>query len=194
MKLDKLAKFATENKVEFIDLKLVDLVGAWHHITIPVSSLTDDLFRNGIGVDGSSMPGFSSIERGDMIMLPDPSTVFMDAFFERPTMSMIGNIMEVDKDVVSYSRDPRRVAADSEKLLAKRIKGARAVLGPEFEFYIFDRVNFFQGPDSAFYFLDSSEAPWNAGDTKRIWATRFPTKRATMWLRRWIEPTISAAR
>ena len=164
MNLDKLVAMAKEKNIEFVDLKLSDLVVAGHHITVPVSSLNEELFKHGVGVDGSAMPGFSKIEQGDMILLPDPSTAFVDAFFERPTLSMIGNIMEVGDNVESYSRDPRRVATDAEKLLGRRLPGTSAVLGPEFEFYIFDKVNFFQGPDSAFYYLDSAEAQWNAAD------------------------------
>ncbi len=174
--MEKITKFAKENQVEFIDLKLCDLPGYWHHITLPISALKADLFKNGVGVDGSSMPGFSKIENGDMIMIPDMRTAFIDRFYERPTLSMIGNIMEIGDRISSYSRDPRRVAADAEKLLTKRIPGARCILGPEFEFYIFDKVNFFQGPDAAFYFLDSSEAQWNAGDDEESLGYKIPYK------------------
>jgi len=177
MNLDKLVAMAKEKKVEFVDLKLSDLLGAWHHITIPVSALNEELFEYGVGVDGSSMPGFSKIEQGDMILLPDPSTAFIDAFYERPTLSMIGNIMGVGDTVETYSRDPRRVAADAEKLLGDRLPGTTAVLGPEFEFYIFDRVNFFQGPDSAFYYLDSAEAQWNAADDEENLGFKIPYKK-----------------
>ncbi|MCP4684366.1 MAG: type I glutamate--ammonia ligase [bacterium] len=177
MNLEKLVATAKEKKIEFVDLKLSDLLGAWHHITIPVSGLTSELFEHGVGVDGSSLPGFSKIEKGDMILMPDPSTAFVDAIFERPTLSMIGNIMEVGDSVESYSRDPRRVATDAEKLLGERLPGTKAVLGPEFEFYIFDKVNFFQGPDSAFYYLDSAEAQWNAADDEENLGFKIPYKK-----------------
>ena len=118
MTLTDLKKIAKEKSVEFVDLKFCDLLGAWHHITIPISSLTATLFKNGVGVDGSSLPGFSSIERGDMILLPDPATAIIDPFFERPTLSMIGDIMEVAEDVTPYSRNPRRVTRDAAAYLA----------------------------------------------------------------------------
>ena len=72
---EKLAKLVKQKKIEYIDLKFSDLIGSWHHITIPVKSLTDDLFKYGVGVDGSSLPGFTKIEKGDMIVLPDPDSV-----------------------------------------------------------------------------------------------------------------------
>jgi glutamine synthetase len=177
MDLSHLKKLVQDHRIEFVDLKLVDLAGAWHHITIPVSALNDKLFTTGVGVDGSSLPGFSKIEHGDMILLPDPSTAFVDPFYEIPTLSLIGNIMAIDKEIVTYSRDPRRVAADSERLLEQRMPGTRVILGPEFEFYVFDRVNFFQGPDAAFYYLDSSEAQWNAGDDEENLGYKIPYKK-----------------
>ncbi|MCD6248737.1 MAG: type I glutamate--ammonia ligase [candidate division Zixibacteria bacterium] len=177
MNLDKLAKMAKENNAEFVDLKFCDLPGAWHHLTIPISALKDELFQHGVGVDGSSLPGFSSIESGDMIMLPDPTTAFMDRFFERPTLSLIGNFMLSEDKVVSYSRDPRRVAGDAERLLGEKLNGLQAILGPEFEFYLFDKVNFNQGPDSAFYTLDSAEAPWQASDDEENLGYKIPYKK-----------------
>ncbi|MCP4569563.1 MAG: type I glutamate--ammonia ligase [FCB group bacterium] len=177
VKLDKLKKYARENKAEYIDLKFVDLPGAWHHITLPIKSLNNDLFTNGVGVDGSSLPGFSSIERGDMIAIPDPETVFVDPFFELPTISFICDICDIDKDISPYSRNPRRVSSDAEKYLRKNVRGTQAVIGPEFEFYIFDKVNFFQGPDSAFYYIDSKEAEWNAAREEENLGYKIPYKK-----------------
>ncbi len=176
MTIQKLSKMAKETKAEYIDLKFCDLPGQWHHITLPIKSLKPDLFSKGVGIDGSSLPGFSSIERGDMIMLPDPQTAFVDLFFERPTLSLLGNIMEIGDSVTPYSRNPRRVAADAEKHLTKIIRGARAIIGPEFEFYVFDRVNFFQGPNKAFYLLESAEEVWNGSEDEESLGHKIPHK------------------
>jgi glutamine synthetase len=177
MKLDQLKKLCAREKIEFLDFKFADLLGFWHHITLPADALTSKLFANGVGVDGSSMPGFSRIERGDMIMIPDPASTFIDPFYDRPTLSMIGDIMEVADKIAPYSRNPRRVARDSVKYLQKIVKGAHLILGPEFEFYVFDRVNFFQGPDTAFYNLNSTEAQWQAPDDEENLGYKIPYKR-----------------
>ena len=177
MKLADLSKFAKARQAEFIDLKFSDLLGMWHHITLPITSLDRDLFTNGVGVDGSSLPGFSRIENGDMIMRPDPETAFMDPFFEHPTLSMMGDIMESGDKVAPYSRNPRRVTADAEAYLRKKLKGLQAILGPEFEFYVFDKVNFFQGAESAFYHLDSVEAEWSAAADEESLGFKIPFKR-----------------
>ncbi len=177
MSLEKLNKIAKDKKVQFLDIKFCDLPGHWHHITLPISSLNKKLFTNGVGVDGSSLPGFSAIERGDMVLIPVASTGFIDPFFERPTLSMIADIMEVDAEVTPYSRNPRRVAGDAESYLDKVKKGLKMVIGPEFEFYLFDKVNFYQGPDQAFYKLESCEAEWSAGQDEENLGYKIPYKK-----------------
>jgi len=177
MNLEKLKKLTKDNKVEYIDLKVCDLPGVWHHITLPISSLGTELFKTGVGVDGSSLPGFSRIERGDMILLPDPETVFIDPFYDRPTLSFIGNIMDAGDKITQYSRNPRRVAAASEKYLAKILKGVKTSFGPEFEFYIFDKVNFYQGPQNAFYYLESEESTWNPSEDDENLGYKIPYKK-----------------
>lgn len=177
MTQEKLKKYARDKKAVYIDLKFSDLPGTWHHITVPVSSLDKQLFTDGVGVDGSSLPGFSRIERGDMIALPDADTVFVDPFFDQPTISFLCDIYDVGDKMVPYSRNPRRVARDAESYLKKSIKGAKMVVGPEFEFYVFDKVNFFQGPDSAFYFIDSLEAEWNAAEDEESLGYKIPYKK-----------------
>jgi len=160
---EKLKKLVKQKKIEYIDLKFSDLIGGLHHITIPVTSLTDELFKYGVGVDGSSLPGFTKIEKGDMIVLPDPEAVFVDPFFETPTLSFICDIMEIAEKVMPYSRNPRRVVRDADKYLKKIMPNISLVLGPEFEFYLFDDVKFHQGPEEGYYFIDSEEAEWNTG-------------------------------
>ena len=177
MSLEKVKKMAAAAKAEYIDIKFSDLPGSWHHITLPISSLNGDLLKHGVGVDGSSLPGFSSIERGDMIAIPDLDTAFIDPFFEKPTISFICDILDVGDDVMPYSRNPRRVAEDAEKYLKKIVRGAKAVIGPEFEFYVFDKINFFQGPESAFYFIDSLEAEWNAAEDEESLGYKIPYKK-----------------
>jgi glutamine synthetase len=177
MQLAELTKLAQANQVEFIDLKLCDLLGYWHHITLPADSLNEELLRSGVGVDGSSLPGFSRIENGDMIVIPIPGTAVMDPFFERPTLSILGDIMEIGDKIIPYSRNPRRVCGDAQRYLAEAVNGATAILGPEFEFYVFDKVDFFQGPDTAFYQLDAAEAEWNAGKDEESLGYKIPYKK-----------------
>ena len=53
-------------KIKAIDIKMVylrftDMPGSIHHISTPIKYLTEDLFSDGVGFDGSSVRGFQSI-------------------------------------------------------------------------------------------------------------------------------------
>jgi len=177
MSLQKLARIVKENGIEYVDLKLTDLLGTLHHLTIPVEGLDEKLFKWGVGVDGSSLPGFTRIESGDMILIPDHDTVFIDPFFEKPTLSMLGDIMETTDKILPYARNPRRIARDAEKYLQKIVKGATTVIGPEFEFYVFDHATFFQGPDQAYYNFQSDEVIWAPDEDREALGYKVPHKR-----------------
>ena len=81
-------KYIRDNEIRMIDLKWGDMVVRWHHISISAESFTPQMMRDGIGFDGSSV-GFRPVTAGDMILIPDLSTAFMDPFFKRPTLSFL---------------------------------------------------------------------------------------------------------
>ncbi len=161
--LTDLQKIVKQKNIKYIDIKFSDLIGDWHHITIPVESLNQNLFKYGVGVDGSSLPGFTKIEKGDMIVLPDAEAVFVDPFFETPTLSFICDVMSVEENIEPYSRNPRRVIKYAARYLKNILPGTKVILGPEYEFHLFGDVKFNQGPEEGYYFLDSEEAEWNTG-------------------------------
>ncbi len=78
-------EFVRSNEAEFVDIRFTDLFGMWHHFTMPARNFTEDLFEEGLGFDGSSLRGFQSINESDMLLVPDPDTMFMDPFYEAPT-------------------------------------------------------------------------------------------------------------
>ena len=114
---------------------------------MPRREFTQKFFAAGGGYDGSSVPGFSTLESGDLAALPDPTTGFTDPFFERPTMSFICNTV-VAGTKEPYEKDPRGVAQRAEALLAQSGVGDRALFSPEFEFNVFDGVHLI---DEAFH-------------------------------------------
>ena len=63
-------EFAKKNKVQMVDLKFVDLLGTWQHFSIPVEELTEGLFKDGSGLDGSSIRGWKAINDSDLLMVP----------------------------------------------------------------------------------------------------------------------------
>jgi glutamine synthetase len=154
--------FAKKNKVEIVDLKFVDLPGLWQHFSISMSEFNEDLFEEGIGFDGSSIRGFQTIDESDMLLVPDPSTAFLDPFTDIPTLSLICNVRDpVTRE--AYTRDPRYVAQKAEKYLKSTGIADTSYWGPEIEFYILDSVRFDQSYNYGFYYIDSEEGFWNSG-------------------------------
>ncbi len=155
-------KFTKEKNAKMVDFKFLDFVGIWQHFSVPVSELSEDLFEEGLGFDGSSIRGWQPIHASDMLVIPDPTTAVMDPFSETPTMSLICNIVDpITKE--AYSRDPRNIAQKAEAYLKSTGIGDVAYFGPEPEFFIFDDIRYSQGANHGFYYIDSNEGIWNTG-------------------------------
>jgi len=80
---------ARESGVLMVDLRFVDLPGQAQHFSIPVKELGENLFIDGIGFDGSSIRGFQHIHESDMLLMPDPTTAFVDPTLNVPTMVLM---------------------------------------------------------------------------------------------------------
>src|SRR6266403_283226 len=155
-------ELAKKSGAKMVDIKFVDTFGTWQHFTCPIRELTEEVFAEGYGFDGSSIRGWKSIEASDMLAMPDPASAFIDPFCQVPTLSLTCTIAETGTRE-AYNRDPRGIAAHAEKYLASTGLADAAVFGPEAEFFIFDNVQFDHKSNGTFYSLDSEEAIWNTG-------------------------------
>ena len=154
--------YAKKNDVVMVDLRFTDWPGTWQHCSYPISQIEEGTFEDGMGFDGSSIRGWQAINESDMLMVPDPSTAFIDPFFEHPTMVLICDIVDpVTRE--PYHRDPRYIARKAENYLTSSGIGDTAYIGPEAEFFIFNDIKFGTGPQEGFYFVDSVEGSWNTG-------------------------------
>jgi glutamine synthetase len=154
--------FAKDRGAVMVDLKFMDFIGIWQHFTIPLHEMTEGIFEEGLGFDGSSIRGWQEIHASDMLVVPDASTAVMDPFMKDPTLSLICNISDpITRE--SYSRDPRNIAIKAEKYLKSTGLADTAYFGPEAEFFIFDQVRYDSDTNHAFYEIDSVEGQWNSG-------------------------------
>jgi glutamine synthetase len=155
-------EFAAEQSVEMVDLKFVDLPGTWQHMTLPLGALDAGDFESGLGFDGSSIRGFQEIHESDMLLIPDPSTAFVDPYYTRGTLSLICSVAD---PVLGepYARDPRFVAHKAEQHLVASGIADVAYFGPEAEFFVFDHIAYEQVEHRASYEVDSAEGFWNTG-------------------------------
>jgi glutamine synthetase len=148
--------------IKVVDYRFVDLPGVWQHFSVPADEVTESVFEDGIGFDGSSIRGFQQIQESDMLLMPDPDTAFVDPFTKEPTLNIICNVEDpITRE--TYSRDPRFIARKAENYLKSTGIADTAYFGPEAEFYILDDIRFDQTTHSGYYFLDSCEGIWNSG-------------------------------
>jgi len=155
MNLEQLKTIIGENEVNTIDLKYSDLIGNWYHISCPARRL-EYVLKEGIPFDGSSIPGMKSVESGDMILLPDPTTAILDPFTYHPTLRMLSYICDADTRV-GVKKDPRSVAKRAQKFLEGTGVADESYWIPEFEFYLFNEAEIRNKKNSAGYKFTSAE-------------------------------------
>jgi len=158
--LDDLRVYCKKHDVKFIDFKVIDLAGRWHHLTITPNKLTEITLEDGIGFDGSSY-GFLTVEKSDMVFIPDLSTAFVDPFTRDKTLTMIANIYTLDQGVNRYEGDPRYISEKAEIYMKESGIADHSSFGPEFEFYILDHFSYKLDPHHLMVRLDAQQAEWN---------------------------------
>lgn len=163
--------------VKMVDFRFTDMPGSWQHFSIPARLLSEELFEDGLGFDGSSIRGFKEIHESDMLLMLDPTTAFMDEILEVPTLVVICDVFDpITRQ--PYTRDPRYVARKAEAYLKQTGIGETSYWGPEAEFFIFTDVRYGSGANNAFYFIDSNEGWWKSGeDLKPNLGAQIPPKR-----------------
>ena len=139
----EVVEFSRSQGVEMVDLKFTDLPGTLQHFSIPVGELDTKSFSEGLGFDGSSIRGFMEIHESDMLLIPDPTTAFVDPMLEVPTLNLICNVRDPVLGT-SFTRDPRYVAQKAEEHLIRLGIATTSYWGPELEFYVFDDVRYEQ--------------------------------------------------
>ncbi len=156
--------FVKNNGADMVDLKFTDLLGTWQHCSFPVETWDESTFKDGVGFDGSSIRGWQGIHMSDMLAVPDYTTAKLDPFFDKPTVSVIADIVDPVTHE-KYSRDPRHVAQKGITYLKSTGIADTCYIGPEPEFFIFDEIRYDQTQNMGFYQIDSVEGAWN---TNRI--------------------------
>ncbi len=152
-----------KENVRLIDLRFCDLPGAWQHFSVPLGQFEEKIFSGGIGFDGSSIRGFKNIEESDMILIPDARTFAVDRFGKEPVGGLICDVCDPESKT-RFEKDPRTIAQAAEKFLKESGTADAAYFGPEAEFFIFDRVEFANEQNRAFYQIESGEANWPGGE------------------------------
>src|SRR5438067_6025874 len=155
------SKMIKDHEAKLVDFKFTDLPGTWQHFTTTLSDYSEDVFTDGLGFDGSSIRGWKVINASDMLVIPDPTTAWIDIFNAEPTLSLICTIVDpITRE--PYDRDPRGLAQKAEAYLKSTGIADTANFGPEAEFFIFDDVRFSYGAKSSFHCLECGQGHWNS--------------------------------
>ena len=151
----------SDKEVRYVDFRFCDTRGKEQHVTVPASTIDEDLFEDGKMFDGSSIAGWKGINESDMILMPDASTAVLDPFFDDTTLILRCDIIE-PATMQGYERDPRSIAHRAEAYLKSTGIADTAFFGPENEFFVFDDVRWGATMQGAFFKIDSEEAGWNS--------------------------------
>ncbi|QDU30355.1 Glutamine synthetase [Anatilimnocola aggregata] len=132
-----------EKEVQAVDLRLADLSGAWHHLTIPVARLDEDVFEDGVGFDGTALWGGPPTNESDLLAVPQPETAYLDPVAAVPTLAILCNIQDpLTRE--PFSRDPRYIAQKAVNYLRSTGFADEAQIGPKAQFFVFDEAKFTQ--------------------------------------------------
>lgn len=162
--------------IAYYDFWFVDVLGELHRVGMPAYSIDEDSFVRGLEkLDGSSIVGFKTINKSDMVMLPDPSTfkVLPSDYDEggRKNARIICDLYDGSTAPdARYSRDSRGIAEKASSKLSE-FGFTHTYWGPEIEFFVFDGISVYPSPYAAIhsgagsgYSIESSESPWSKGN------------------------------
>ena len=157
-------KYIKDNDVKMVDFKMVDINGAFRHVTIPASGFNETLLKDGVGFDASNY-GYAVVEKSDMVFIPDVTTASIDPFCEELTLSMSGDVMIIDnpknRPLPQY---PRNIVKAAVQYMKKTGVADKMVILPEFEFYLFDEVGWKVDSDYQEVHVDFNQAHWNSSE------------------------------
>lgn len=150
------------NEIKFVDFKFTTPMGRCLHISYHRDAVDHKTFIHGLPFDSSSIEGWKSIERSDMVLMPDLSTAFLDPFTSQPTLVILCDIIDIETNK-DYDRDPRSTAKRALRYLKESKIADQAYFGPEMEFFIFDDVRYDVKENGSFFEIDSTEGSYNSG-------------------------------
>jgi len=121
-----------QDRVKYVELWFVDILGQLKTFTIPVEEI-EKAFTEGIGFDGSSVEGFARIFESDLIAKPDPETYQILPLVEEKTARFFCDIHLPEGP--PYEGDSRYILKRYLKKIAE--EGYTFNIGPEVEYFYF---------------------------------------------------------
>ena len=129
-------RIVKEQKIVFVRLQFIDILGNPKNIVIPSARLEEAL-EEGIPFDASSIAGYATIEESDKMAKPDPlSFVVLPLSIEKRKTA------KLNCDI--YEPNGKRFTGDVKYILEKTVEKLQNLryiynTGPELEFFLFKR-------------------------------------------------------
>lgn len=130
---------------EFLRLVFSDILGHMRSIEVGIDQL-DDVLENGIVMDGSSVPGFASVNDSDVLLLSSSGTPTLQPWDSAAAFLLCRVHKTSGKP---HPRDPQNILDEMISKASKR--GLQLMIGSELEFFTLQRLS------------DDSIAPLDSG-------------------------------
>ena len=173
MSVSKILQKIKQNKVKWVRLQFCNPFGLLHQLSIPAHELNQESLVNGFPLDGSSIVGFSNIERSDIVLIPEPTTfAILPDFFDTDHREQDHYVSKSARMFAKVhngfgkgqlAQDSRHMAGEAEKF-AKKSGFGRTMWATELEFFVFDRVDNSKNHEN----IISKEAPWSSDNLDKI--------------------------
>jgi glutamine synthetase len=165
--LEQIKETIRQKSVELLHLQFIDIEGILKHITVTTEQL-QDVVEGKMMFDGSSIKGFSPINKSDLYLLPDLNTFAVlpwtveDGYSEARFLCSVTN-----PDGTLFEGDTRNVLKKTVERASDQ--GYSISVGPELEFFLFKTDEYgyptYELGDRAGYFEPS---PKDIGERVRL--------------------------
>ena len=135
--------------VKWIRLQFCNPFGLLHQLSVPAEEITPESFVDGFPLDGSSILGFTEIDKSDILLVPDSTTfVILPDYFDTNAnneQNYLSKAARMFANVYNgfgkgrFSRDSRYIAQKAEQY-TKKSGFTKSYWAAELEFFIFDQI------------------------------------------------------
>lgn len=134
--LEAIKEIIKEKHVELLHMQFVDIEGTLKHVTITAEQI-DAAAEGKIMFDGSSITGFSPINKSDLYLMPDLNTFCVLPWSVEEGYSEARFLCGVkNPDGTDFEGDPRHVLKRTVDKANEQ--GYGISIGPELEFFLFE--------------------------------------------------------
>ncbi|HOW27781.1 MAG TPA: glutamine synthetase family protein [Elusimicrobiota bacterium] len=122
-------------------LGFADMTGHLYHRNLPlrrsesVRRALERVRAIGLSVNGANFQGYRSIERSDLIVVPDPRALYVPRTRETPEGWVLCDVCDPHRRA-PLPQSPRRILQNAVRSVIRRTRVSRVRMGAECEFYL----------------------------------------------------------